>query len=393
MRMRAFAALPPIAWLSSATSKQSRPWLPASPTKFGLDRPKEIQRSRTSDAYDGVRGQGSKDRALAALRRLQPSAAAEALANAIQAKSIAVRRWAAAELSREKDGAKPLIAALASDESPAVRWAASMSLAQFQGSEVVQALSKALEDGDGRVRRAAADSLAQIGDKTAIPALVQRVADDVWIEAPAQVPDGSDEPYDGYKGQGSKDHALAALRQLEPAKASEALAAALQSTKPELRRWSAGELGVQKDRTALKALVQTTGDADPATRGRAIAGLANFKDKEAVTALARALEDKEPMIRRAAADSLKVIGDRSATVVNALVKRIADEAWFARPANAPDGGDEPYDGYKGQGSKDRALAALKSLAPERVKDALTQATRSKNVQVKEWAAAELKKIR
>jgi hypothetical protein len=42
------------------------------------------------------------------------------------------------------------------------------------------------------------------------------------------------------------------------------------------------------------------------------------------------------------------------------------------------------------GSKDRAVEALKKLAPDRVKEALKKATDSKKKEVRDWAEKQLK---
>jgi hypothetical protein len=93
-----------------------------------------------------------------------------------------------------------------------------------------------------------------------------------------------------------------------------------------------------------------------------------------VRALLAALEDNDVRKRALAARSLKDIGAKEA--VPALVRRVADDRW------APDA--------KGiDRSKEAALEALKALAPGRVAEALKAASRSKNAEVRGWAAARL----
>jgi autotransporter-associated beta strand protein len=89
--------------------------------------------------------------------------------------------------------------------------------------------------------------------------------------------------------------------------------------------------------------------------------------------------------------SLAKIGDKSEPVVEALVKRVADGTWVARPKGTiwfnPD--DPPaYDDEKDWGSKHHALQALRKLAPDRVEEALTLALRAKDApEVRKWAAS------
>lgn len=128
------------------------------------------------------------------------------------------------------------------DDDVEARVKAANELASRNGPQVIAALGEALVDRDGRVRRAAADSLATIGDPAVIPLLIKRVGDNLWQPPP----DGSfaytDEPYDGFRGMGSKDHALAALERVAPERVREALLAAKKSQDVRVRTWAAREL-------------------------------------------------------------------------------------------------------------------------------------------------------
>jgi hypothetical protein len=134
-----------------------------------------------------------------------------------------------------------LIAALKAKHNRVRAWAAD-ELGKQKGAAVLQALIPVLADRDGYVRRAAADSLKKLGDKAAVPALIKRVADDVWLPRPGGFLLYRDEPYDGFRGLGSKDHALDALRQLAPEQATTALQQATKSGNAEVRKWAEGEL-------------------------------------------------------------------------------------------------------------------------------------------------------
>jgi tetratricopeptide (TPR) repeat protein len=86
----------------------------------------------------------------------------------------------------------------------------------------VQALIEQLKDADADARHAAATSLGRMGvnAKGAVPALIQRVADDVWESR------GKENwllNADKYQGNTSKDAALKALKQLAPDRVEEAL--------------------------------------------------------------------------------------------------------------------------------------------------------------------------
>jgi tetratricopeptide (TPR) repeat protein len=99
------------------------------------------------------------------------------------------------------------------------------------------------------------------------------------------------------------------------------------------------------------------------------------------------LNDSNATVRRAAADGLKSLGDRAA--VPALKRRIADQLWVSTPpSNFSYSRQDTFDGFHELGSKDHALAALRALAPEEVKDALRQAVQSPNPKVRDWAEKE-----
>jgi uncharacterized protein (TIGR03067 family) len=111
---------------------------------------------------------------------------------------------------------------------------------------VVAALCKALGDRDAQVRRSAAYSLCELGDKAAVPALVERVADDNWGATwgrPGEPPFGAFlDAYDDIANgvnQGSKPAALAALLFLDATRADEALDKAEQSENASVRTWAA----------------------------------------------------------------------------------------------------------------------------------------------------------
>jgi HEAT repeat protein len=227
-------------------------------------------------------------------------------------------------------------------------------------SPLVKALIEQLTDKDGKVRRTAAETLGKLGAKEAVPALIERVADDVWVQHPGIVTFGDSTPYDGHQKTGSKDRALQALSKLAPEKVRDALLLALKSKSYQVRRWAARELAGQKKSAAI------------------------------VAALVEGLRDADGSLRRAAADSLGKLGAKEA--VPALIERVADDVWVQHPGIVTFGDSTPYDGNKKTGSKDRALQALSKLAPEKVRDALLLALKSKKPAVKAWALAELGKV-
>src|SRR5262249_19001344 len=113
----------------------------------------------------------------------------------------------------------------------------------------VRALTGKDEGGDrvahmvrrsGHIHKVAADGLRQLGAKTAVPALADRVADDVWyISGYSNVPSDPE--------AGGKAAALAALKELAPDKVKEALERAAKSKDEHVRKWAADQLKGLKD--------------------------------------------------------------------------------------------------------------------------------------------------
>jgi Ca-activated chloride channel family protein len=109
------------------------------------------------------------------------------------------------------------------------------------------------------------------------------------------------------------------------------------------------------------------------------------EDSPEIKALLEALKDRDGAVRREAADGLRRAGVRSPAVVDALKQRIADDVWIPKPrfVGTKPTGDPVY------GGKQAALDALRELAPDEVSPALQMACKSRNADVRAWAAGEL----
>jgi hypothetical protein len=225
---------------------------------------------------------------------------------------------------------------------------------------LVKALIEQLKDTDGKVRRSAADTLGKLEAKEAVPALIERVADDVWLQRPWGSMLGDTSPYDGMKERGSKDRTLQVLRKLAPDRVEGALLLTMKSKTFQVRAWAAIEVAGEQKTEAI------------------------------VAALVAGLRDANGYVRREAAESLGRLEAREA--VPALIKRVADDVWLQRPFGSTLGDTRPYDGTKERGSKDRALQVLAKLAPDKVEEALLLALKSNKPAVKNWAIAELGKL-
>jgi HEAT repeat protein len=240
------------------------------------------------------------------------------------------------------------------------------------------ALIKSLNDEDVKVRREAAQGLGKRGEKAAVPALIMRVADDLWSPE-----DGNIRPLN------SKAAALDAIKVLDKTRMTEALRRAAQSKVPEVRRWACLELREQKDKDAVACLVAVLKDDKAEQVRQAAAESLVTARPPAVAALAAALFDLHPTVRCRAAYTLRELGgsavppdvvrEVAARAVPALIKRIADPQWFPE-----DGNIRPLS------PKATALDALQVLGKDRATEALRLAAQSTTWEVRRWACRELR---
>lgn len=300
---------------------------------------------------------GGKAAALAALKLLAPNRVTEALIGGLDSQDRHVRAWAAAELNRLGDKAavpslvrrvaddvwaaspgevneardagktealdalrflgpervrEALLVALSSKDEHVRAWAAT-ELATTMDKAVLAVLAARLTDGYPAVRKAAAETLAKVGDQDAVPALVQRVGDDVWVSSV----NGLNDPRDG-----GKEAALGALKQLAPQRVTEALIPGLRSPHPRQRAWSAVELGKNRDRAAVPALMQRvaddvwgagmTGHMDPRGGGKAdaLAALKLLAPAKAPEALLEAMKSKNKAVKAWATTELGRVNEK-----------------------------------------------------------------------------------
>ncbi len=109
-------------------------------------------------------------------------------------------------------------------------------------SPKVRPLASALLSDSGMVRKAAAESLMELKDTSAVPDLIKRVADDKWI-----VDDWFGPFYPGKDNYdpiaGGKSAALDALKKLAPDKVDFALAKAMKSRNKHVASWATSQYG------------------------------------------------------------------------------------------------------------------------------------------------------
>jgi HEAT repeat protein len=87
----------------------------------------------------------------------------------------AIRRWAAALLgsSEQSEAVGPLCEALRADSSPIVRRTAGDALSDLGNASAMAAMVEALQDASGLVRWRAGRFLNEVGDRTTLPALTK----------------------------------------------------------------------------------------------------------------------------------------------------------------------------------------------------------------------------
>jgi HEAT repeat protein len=341
---------------------------------------------------NGGRFNSSKCAAVDALKVLDPERVTEALVKATKSETVEVRVWACTELGAQKDrdAVACLVGVLKDDPDATVRQEAAKALVTSR-PPAVAALARALSDDDVHVRSLAAHTLGALGNLSlppalvketadgAVPALVRRVADKLWV-------DGAD---NNGRYRSSKNAAIDALRVLARGRATEALVMATKSETTQVRVWACTELGAQKDRDAVVCLVAVLAD-DPApeVRREAAEALATSRPP-AVAPLAKALFDNDASVRSKAAHTLggwgapsippAIVKETADGAVPFLVQRVGDKLWV-------DGTDN---NGRYRSSKCAAVDALRVLAKGRVTEALLQALVSPNEDVRHWACEEL----
>lgn len=222
-----------------------------------------------------------------------------------------------------------------------------------------QALVKQLKDESADVRATAAESLGKMGPeaKAAVPALIERIKDDVWSVGGIT--------RDNAPGNTSKDAAVDALLTISPNEVEAVVIAATLSKNARVRGWATELIGLLVKESPPKASpIEKTKD-NPEGMSRRVA------------ALVKQLKDDNAGGRYSAAVSLGHLGVEAVPAVAALVERIKDDVWTV--------GGRTQDNSSGSTSKDAAVAALKSIAPGEVEGAVIAATSSKNARVKAWA--------
>ena len=215
-------------------------------------------------------------------------------------------RWRTVEVLgaiRDARAVDPLAKALKDPkEDPGVRAAAATALGKIRDPNAVQPLTDALQDEEPSVQIASALALADFGDASAVPYLIQ-LSQRSTAEEVAKA-----------------EAAKARLEKgTEAAKPPATAAKAAEPVPPPDKRFEVREavtraLGRMADKpgAALSAVTAALDDPNEAVRTAACEALGQLRQKDSVSALSARLRDVSPDVATAAAWALSEIDDPSA---------------------------------------------------------------------------------
>jgi HEAT repeat protein len=166
------------------------------------------------------------------------------------------------------ESARALVDALTSRDEFVVA-AVTRALIGVRNTSLLDALVRALQQGNVRMRQAAADALGWMADRRSVEVLVAALGDEDWKVCA---------------------NAVVALGRLNDRRAVTPLVALIAGSNPAMRLVAAGILGRLGDRRATAPLVGLLDDADILVRAAGAEALASLGDPRAANPLARALE-------------------------------------------------------------------------------------------------------
>lgn len=190
--------------------------------------------------------------------------------------------------------AVPALISALKDQDVQVRRAAAQSLANLDDPRAVPALIAALKDDDAEVRTSAADGLGRLEDARATPGLVASLSD---------------------KNKDVRRAALSALQSLPGQVPVEAILTALNDGDTEVRQSAIGlatsrmegDEGI-KDSRLTSAILKLLGDPSADIRQEALSAVAELGLKEAPAAVIAMAKDRNPDVRQQVASTLGRIG-------------------------------------------------------------------------------------
>ncbi len=187
-------------------------------------------------------------------------------------------------------------------------------------------LAEVLEWESGYVRKEAADALAKIGNKRAIPCLFMRLEreryDDVRESLLAAIVKiGKLDVYNGFvtflynKSPEIREAGVRGLGMLSDERAIPKLITALNDEFPKLRRSAVKALSGFKKAGVEEAITVSLMDGSSEVKIEAVHGLARIGSKRSASALIPLLDDPDPWVRTQIVEALGEIGAKGATSV------------------------------------------------------------------------------
>ncbi len=214
----------------------------------------------------------------------------------------------------------------------------------------VEGLIRALKDQDYLTRKEAARALKKVGDKRAVPALIEALRYKSWHEdyiilssvrensaealgrigdtmaIPALIDSMEDDPDDDVRLK-----ATWALGELGDPEAVDALITALEDKNWGVRRTAANALGRIGDDRAVPYLIKALEDNDWHVRKYAAVSLGKMQDKRAIPILLEAMDDEDADVRWKAMLALGKLGE---SAVPPLIKTLKNKNWRVRSKSA-----------------------------------------------------------
>ena len=238
--------------------------------------------------------------------------------------------------------AVPALISALKDQEVQVRRAAAQSLANLDDPRAVPALITALKDDDAEVRTSAADGLGRLEDARATPGLVAALSD---------------------KNKDVRRSALSALQSLPGPVPVEAILTALGDGDPDVRQSAIGlatsrmdgEEGL-RDARLTAAILRLLADPSAEIREEALSAVGELGLKEAPAAVIGMAKDRNADIRQQVASALGSIGDPKS--VPTLRELLSDENKDVRES-AVNGLSEIRD----RSALEALVGALKSTDP------------------------------
>ena len=229
-------------------------------------------------------------KAVVALGILRSPASATALTPLLRDKDRSVQANTAVALARigDRSVTPELIKILEAKDTGgafSTRFYAAFALGAMGDKRAVAVLIQGLSDRDKFVRSEAAQSLGQLREPAAVPALVSTLSKDQvdlvrWCAAQA-------------------------LGSIHDKRATGPLILALKDKNEDVREQAAKALGRLGDRAAVKPLIAALGDSDEAIPKAAVLALGRIGDASALPAVRGLLKHSDASVRQAAEDVIK----------------------------------------------------------------------------------------